>query len=552
MIRDFDSSEHVLPAAYDLCVIGSGPAGMTIVNELRASGLRIGVLESGRERPTPHGDRLRRVESEGIHVKDYSRERVLGGASTTWAGLSSPFDAVDLGPRDDLDRPAWPITVDELYRFYGEAAERYRFPALASFGAGGFIDLRAKGGLQPAWRELEEKVFLAAAEPQDFGREWRDAFDVEGIDLWLDATVLELEREPGEQRIAAARTRSRSGREERVRARAFVVATGGIENARLLLASRDLCAAGLGNEHDLVGRYLMNHPKNYRGFLRLAAPVTEAPYYFGCLFRGFAGYAGLRLRTDLQLERGLVNSYIRLEPMFPWTDSTGVEALVLFVKRSGRLFAFWKKRHADELVELRDYSETGDDSALQNARKSFGDWLGLLGQILTDLPRVSKYLYYRLSRAKPRIRRARIRNFMEMEPHRDNRVVLSTERGEYGEPLARCVHRCTERDRRSMVAVHDVLARELAENGVGTLEEALVEEEPWPIDQDASHHMGTTRMADAPEEGVVDADLRLHGVHNVYLAGGSVFPSSGCANPTFTLVALSIRLAAHLRGVLAR
>ena len=225
---------------------------------------------------------------------------------------------------------------------------------------------------------------------------------------------------------------------------------------------------------------------------------------------------------------------------------------MLFVKRSGRLFAFWKKRHEDELVELRDYSETGDDSALQNARKSFFDWLGLLGQIIVDLPRVLKYLYFRLSKAKPKIRRARIRNFMEMEPDRENRVVLGEGRGVYDEPLALCLHRCTERDRRSMVAVHEVLESELARNGVGTLEEPLVEETPWPIDQDASHHMGTTRMASRPEEGVVDADLRLFGAENVYLAGGSVFPSSGCANPTFTLVALSIRLAEHLRGVLAR
>src|SRR5262245_9425759 len=352
MIHDLGDADLARLPDYDLCIVGSGPAGMTVAAELAGSGLRVCVLESGKLRPTALGDRLRRVRSDGIRIKDYSRERVLGGASSTWAGLSSPLDPTDLAPRPWLRHSGWPIPADELYADYARAAERYRFPSLALFGADGFGALRTKGALQPAWRDVEEKVFLAAAEPQHFGREQRRAFDAEGVDLHLVATVVRLESERASGRVDVAVVRTSLGKEVRVHAGAFVIAGGGIENARLLLLSRDRCDAGFGNEHDHVGRFLMNHPKNYHGVVRLERPLAELPYFFGCLHRGFAGYAGLKLREPLQRERGLLNSYVRFEPLFPWSDSEGVESLVTLVKRSRIVLTAFRKRRAGEVVEL--------------------------------------------------------------------------------------------------------------------------------------------------------------------------------------------------------
>ena len=544
--EDRAADEHGDPA-YDVCIVGSGPAGGTLAAELAGSGLRVCVLESGLARWTEHADGLKRALSEGIHVKDYSRERRLGGASTTWAGLSSPLDEIDMLPRPFLTQSGWPIAREELLPFYEEAAERYRFPHARVFAGEGFGALRGRGKLQPAWDEIDEKIFLAAGEPQNFGKEVREVYDTGGVDLYLDASVTELETSADKARVAAVRVRTREGKERRLAARAFVVATGGIENARLLLNSD-----GLGNEHDQVGRYLMNHPKNYHGILRLKEPVGDAPYYFGCLFEGFAGYAGLRLAPALQLERGLMNSYVRLEPLFPWSDSQGVEALVLLAKKSVFVLRAFKRGRKGDVVELRDYSETGDDSDLQNQRKSLGSWFGLGFTILGDLPRVARYSYARLvRRAKPRIERVRLRNFMEMEPHPDNRVVLAGEVDAYGKPLPLVRHACRDVDRRSLVALHEALEREIEASGLGTLDTQLASAAPWPIDQDASHHMGTTRMGTDPRVSVVDSDCRVHGVENLYMAGASVFPTSGCANPTFTIVALSIRLARHLREELS-
>jgi len=549
----FDLSTSPTPAEYDLCVIGAGPAGITVANELAGSGLRIAVLESGKLRRTAHADALMSVESEGIVIKEYSRERRFGGASTTWAGLSSPFDAADFAHRPWLRHSGWPIDRATLLPYYAAAGSRYRFPALERFAPGGFDRLRAQGALQPTWGDIEEKVFLACAKPQNFGREHRAVFEREGVDLWLDTTTTELVAEGARGRIAAAQVRASNGTVTTLRARAFVVACGGLENARLLLNSRDHTAAGVGNERDQVGRYLMNHPKNYGGIIQLDAAVGDVPYFFGCMVDGFAGYAGLRLREDAQARSGLLNSYVRLEPLFPWSGSEGVESLVWFAKHTQLAMGWMRRRGKKKAVSLRDYSETGDDSDLQNARKSSAEVLGLAWNVVSDLPKVTSYAWSRvLDRGAPRTQRVRLRNFMEMEPDPDNRVTLSRKVCPYGQPIPRVVHRCTDIDRRSLVEMHRTLVEELPRAGMGRLDTQLDHDvSPWPIDQDASHHMGTTRMGDDPRSSVVDRDLRVHELDNVYLAGASTFPTSGCANPTFTLVALSIRLAEHLRGALA-
>ena len=545
MIRDLDQHEGD-PPGYDVCIIGSGAAGGVVAAELVGSGLSVCVLESGVKKVTRRGDELRKTHSVGIHVKEYSRERVLGGATTTWAGLSAPLDPADLEPRAFVEHSGWPLQRSELLPLYGEAAERYRFPKLQAFTPEGFGSLRASGDLVPSWSTVEEKIFLAADEPQNFGKEVRHVYEANGADLWLDASVAQLVSADGV--VTHADVRTRSGRQIDLRAKAFVVATGGIENARLLLNSTNECPEGLGNERDQVGRFMMNHPKNYCGILHLSKPVESLPYYFGCLHEGFAGYGGLRFPEKELAQRGLMNSYVRLEPLFPWSDSEGIEALVLIAKRSKFFVDRMRKKSRKEVVELRDYAETGDDSDLQNSRRSIFGFVPLLFTILFDAPKVTRYLWSRVvSRKRPLIRRARLRNFMEMEPRPENRVRLSDEVDAHGMPLPLIEHDTTELDKRSLVDLHRVLVEEFDRAGVGRLETDLEGSDPWPITQDASHHIGTTRMGLDPASSVVDPDLKLHGADNVYMAGASVFPTSGCANPTFTIVALSIRLARTLQ-----
>jgi len=549
-----EASADQLPDV-DLCIIGSGPAGLTVVRELSGSGLNIAVLESGRRQPTRRGDALRVVRSEGIVIKDYSRERVLGGSSASWSGLSSPLDEIDMEQRPWLRHSGWPISRNDLVPYWHAAAERYRFAPLSDYGDEGFGAVRQRGDSYPSWSALREKVFLARAEAQHFGIDHVDLFEATGVDLYLDATVQELRADGSDSCVQRAILRTGAGRELALRARIFVLATGGLENSRLLLSSTDLCTAGLGNEHDQVGRYLMNHPKNYHGTVELSKPAHDMPWLFGCLFGDYAGYAGLQLPEQVQRDRGLVNGYVRFEPLFPWSDCRGVEALVFLVKRSRGVGGFMTKRsRGGRLVSLRDYSETGDDSDLQNERKRWFDYLVLLFTIAVNLPMVLRYVVARLrDRRAPKVTRLRLRNFMEMEPDPENRVTLGDELDVDGRPITVVKHAPTALDKRSIAAVHEALSADLASNGFGTLQGALSgDEQPWPVQEDASHHMGGTRMGHDPATSVVRPDCRLHAVENVYIAGSSVFPTSGCANPTFTLVALSIRLAEQLAEQLGR
>ena len=502
-----DSSELSRATEYEFCVIGSGPAGMTVARELADAGRHVIVLESGVAKGRPETDALRATEVSGIPVKDCSRERVLGGTSSTWAGLSSPYDQIDFLQRPDRGSSGWPISRRELDPFYRLASERYRFaPADWFRESGPLCTVRSESTVELKWSNVEEKLFLAAVEPQHFGREHAGIFRREGVDLTCNATVVALGGGTGKRMVDFVETRTVDGGVSRVRAKAFVLATGGIENARLLLNSRGLRSNGLGNESDNVGRYLMNHPKNYAGLIRLRHPVAELPYYFGFTREGFAGYAGLRLPQDAQWREGLLNCYVRFEPVYGWSNNGGVEAFVSLLRRARSL--------------------------------------------MRALPQIKPHWSCKLAeRLSPSIRTVHLRNFMEMEPRRENRVTLSKRLDQFGMPLPRVNHDTSALDRHSLRVLHERLAADVARLGLGEFVHGLPPEgEPWPVAQDASHHIGTTRMGADPATSVVNTDCRLHNVANVYMAGSSVFPTSGNANPTYTIVALAIRLARHLNA----
>lgn len=534
--------EHEPRSAYDVVIIGTGPAGVTLATELVGSGLTVAALESGGTRTRSSTDLLRATVSEGIEIKEHSRERVFGGTSTTWAGLSRPLTPANFNGENGGD--AWPIVYTDLEPYYQAASDRYGFPDLEAFADESFADVRDQGDFAPDWEALAERVYLAPRKAPNFAKTHGDTFTGADTDAILGATAVCLETDSN-GRVTSIRYRDPEGRHRDIACGRVVLACGGIENARLLLASDQSGSGALGDTHQQVGRYLMNHPKNPSGEVVFDSPVREVPHLFGCMVRGQAGYCGLHLRDG----SGLLDSYVRFEPVFPWTDREGLEAFLTVAKQSSRLLDLFAKRQHGKVASLRDYSETGDESDIQNARKRWRDWASLGLAMAKDSPWIASYLYYRLrSGASPPVTRVRVRNFMEMEPSPDNRVSLSTSLDEHGEPLAHVVHSCGPLDQRSMAAVHQALSDEIARLGVGRLSEPLLEGDPWRINRDASHHMGTTRMGLDPKISVVNADCRLHGVTNAYVAGSSVFTTSGSANPTFTIVALAIRLAAHLRA----
>ncbi len=542
---------------YDVCIVGSGPAGMTLAAELAESGLRICVLESGGVSKTPQADSLRTVHNLGtLATKPNSRERVFGGTSLTWGGLSAPMDEVDMIERPYLTDPSsWPITLSDLSPYYRRAG-RYGYPDFEMFGPAWAERIQKAGDMVVPLTNLTEKTFIATDPPWNFGKRLQHIFYHPSVDLYLNATVTKLvsEKDPSGvtrvTRVEVAVPHAGETKKKSISAKIFVLAAGGIESSRLLLVSTDTCTAGLGNEHDHVGRYVMDHPKNYFGTLRLTTPVRDMPYLFGYLKSGISGYVGFRVSEPLQKSLGILNSYLRLEPIFPWTGNEGVASCIALVKR-GRFLLTWWKSHQKHIVGVRDWNETGDSATLTHRAGKTQTTAFLLWTILAHLPSVILYAFYRLVWKKgPVVKSVRLRNFMEMEPLPENRITLSDIYDVNGVREVNVDLRMSPIDIWSLRQLRRIFAEEMKTNHVGVVDEGFDMADLSQITSGSSHHIGGTRMGRDPQTSVVDPDLRVHSVDNLYICSSSVFPTSGNANPTYTISALAIRLADHLKKVL--
>ena len=489
-----DAVHDEFEGVYDVCIIGSGPVGLTLcaeLAELTKTGKRICVLESGGEKKTPDASSLNDVENDGeVVIKRGSRERILGGTSTVWSGLSAPLDEIDMSSRPFLSYTStWPVSYKELASCYTRA-EQYGFPPIDIYSGKGLEAAKKANELTIQSAPVVEKIFAEPLSSVNFAKNLEHLFSHPGIDVFCNATVTRLvskKDEGGLSRVTEVQVQSPNKKTRTVSAHVFILATGGIETSRLLLLSLDTCQQGLGNEHDQVGRYIMNHPKKSIGILKLARPARSLPYFFGAKAGDFFAYAGFRLSDKLQKEKQVLNSYLRFEPVYPWEEvGAGISAFIA-------------------------------------------------------------HIMYKLFKKEPSVTRIKLRNFMEMEPQASNRITLGKTLDVYGNPLPKVTLNTSDLDRRSLVELHKVLAEEVAKGSVGTLEGDLEKATPWPVTTEASHHLGGARMGLNPKSSVVDSDLRVHSVTNLYTCGGAVFPTSGCANPTYTMVALAIRLADTLK-----
>ncbi len=491
--------------AYDVCIIGSGPAGMTTALELKSSGLTICLLEAGDDSPLLDWQHPP-IECGGIQIRPDSRERTLGGTSATWAGLMAPLDEIDFEPRPRV-HDGWPVGRDEIQKYVDERGHRYMLPGSDAFRCPEQCRPAGRGRF-PQMPHLSKKVFLAQRTPLRYGKAFADAFLDEGFDLYLRANVRRLEcRVPGE--AAFAQVEDSTGRRHLVRARCFVLAASTIENVRLLLSSN------LGNEHDQVGRYFMNHPKGYIARVSFKPPLASSCELFEHGRGDFAGYVGFRLSETLQRSEDLLNASIRFDPGgrrdYPRGKALG-KALQRFV---------------------RGIAAGNPRSVMGSARRAV--------RALDGAPELAAYAAEKvLTRRGQVVANATVRCFLEMEPQAENRIVL------HGDGTVRIQQSISPKAYASARRLLELTTAALASQGLGTVEPvrggiegALVE--------DASHHLGGARMGKDPQSSVVDPSLRIHTTSNVFVAGGAVFPTSGSANPTMTIIALSIRLADHIR-----
>lgn len=549
MIIDYLDKSAAADYQADLCVIGAGPAGIAIARSFIGTSTTVCLVEGGGLAGEDRSQSLYEGSSAGSPPFDAgtSRMRVFGGSCTLWGGGCIPLADTDLEPRDWVPESGWPLRYADLAPWYAKAREYCRIDPEHAFGPGTFEGPTPR---TPLDLDPEAMVnFIFARSPITFGEAYRDALaQASNITVLLHANVMELRATDNASAVTEATIGSLDGRRGHVRARHYVLAAGGIENARILLLSDSVAPRGLGNDHDLVGRYFMDHPSGAIGSIRSEQPDRlTRPYErsIGKIRASVASEIGLSL--EAQREHRTLNA--RVHPFAVEGEvPRGIRAL------------------RDVRAALRP--PTRDEAALVEARLSAALQNGPGGTAALAMPQNLAISAMRLGlhigdviRAvalkvgdKPTVKSDRVEliGFFEQAPNRDSRVMLDDTRDALGLRRVRMDWQLTELDRHTHRVLGALTGHRLAQACAGRFDAAA-----WTTDPDGpsevhgtAHHMGTTRMAGDATQGVVDTQGKVHGVANLHVAGSSVFPTGGWAFPTFTLIALSLRLAEQLRVLL--
>ena len=262
----------------DLAIIGGGVAGITLARTLAGSGLRICLVEAGGLDLDAEVQSLYDGENTGIEYSTLgTRLRYLGGSSNHWGGYTRPLDPIDFEQRDWVPHSGWPFSIEELLPWYPPATE------LVEVAPGHFDDAEYWGAQtgdrlpRPATGRMRHQ-FVHFSPPTRFGTRYREELEkANNIEVLLNANVTNIAAADNGRIVKHLAIRTLNGLNHSVRASRYVLAAGGLENARVLLLSNDVVKAGLGNHNDLVGRYFMEHPHLSSFAEIVAADLTRMP-----------------------------------------------------------------------------------------------------------------------------------------------------------------------------------------------------------------------------------------------------------------------------------
>jgi choline dehydrogenase-like flavoprotein len=515
-----------------VCIVGGGIAGIVTGLELARSGIPCVVLEAGGARHSRRSQVFYRGEVDDPRYSlTGTRTRCLGGSSRCWGGWTRPLNASDFGGRGAFPELAWPFGAETLTEYHDRASAFLQVaspvpdPELVPAVEAAGMAVHAPADSGPL-----RTVFFNMSPPTRFGTVyWREIDGNPNLTVLLNAPAVEILTDDSGAVVTGVRARTPRG-DLVARARFVVLASGGIENPRLLLASNDVHAAGIGNARDLVGRYFMDHPRLRVGDVRLTTPDTfsrlyDSRHYGGgslLVKRGRVG-AALSPSDEEQARAGILSSYTGLLACYMGlTDAATRDATQVMKAVVGQVH------------------ERIDPATVLRALRSMHAVVGSFAARKIGL--------------RSMVNRYEFETVLEPWPDRDNRVTLTGERDSLGLPKVHVRWRRGEIERRSHRHAIELVARHIEARGLGTVHvDPSVWEDGWDERVMTTwHHMGTTRMAADASRGVVDPDGRVFGVENLYVTGSSVFPSGGGSPPTYTIAALALRLSEHLRAAVER
>lgn len=509
----------------DVCIVGAGVAGLTIARSLIGSGYRVIVLESGGRGVEPTAQDPVRGSSVGYSYYRHTtaRARGFGGSSLLWplreGWRARPLDPIDYESRPGIPHSGWPFGPQEFQPYWEQAGEA--------------CDLGPPLWSVDDWEEPETprlplngdrvQTTMFQIGSTNFDRHWQEVERAADVTVVLHGTATQLCQSVGSSNVDRISVANGVGGRFDVRARVTVLAAGGMDNVRLLLVSRERNPEGLGNGHDLVGRYFMERLSTRSGFFVPDDPelIPRSMLYSVHHTRGMRVEGTLRVADEVIREEQLLNC---LFFMLTRTQAFTSEA----VRSLGTLA---KARERWPLPE-------GMLRHVRNIVRHAGDVVDLAGEPHRRGNAWDDHVMV-------------VRPQAEQLPNPTSRVLLDTRTDAFGMPRAKLDWRLTDLDRWSIRRHQEILDEEFRAAGLGHLERLLGEEDPPALFEGNKHHMGTTRMDPDPRRGVVDADCRLHEAPNVFVAGSSVFPTAGCSNPTLAIAAMSLRLADRLRRELS-
>jgi choline dehydrogenase-like flavoprotein len=523
MIQDFATCTEEALIEADICIVGAGAAGITVARSLLDSGLDILLLESGgKDYEQPTRDL---AEGKSVGFPYYplaeSRLRFFGGTTAVWGGRSAQLDRIDFRKRSWVEHSGWPFDKDLLRTYYRKAQKSLGLSEVDDNTLPGFES--PLQDIQPAFWQFDEKfdrfTFNSCS----------DLTSSKNVRILLHATAVGLSPAENGRTIESLQIANLQGKRGTVRAKTYLLASGGLEIPRLLLASRhETHPNGVGNNHELVGRFFMEHPhaRGARVFPRDARRLFEMLPRF--IRHGGERYGMLLHPSEvLQEKEGILNSCFTIAVR----------------KHPGEQQVFYKSVYNKLRHELSP------------TRLGRAAWKTTRRASIQTQDKLGPYLNRRSLAKKGNGLYAVIR--AEQAPNPNSRITLSDERDSLGMPRIALDWQMSGIDKHSITRLMSAFDGELQRLGLGAVEPATWladDSKHWETDPLVSnhsiggyHHMGTTRMATIANNGVVDENCRVHGVENLYIAGSSVFPTGGWANPTLTIIALAIRVADRIK-----
>jgi choline dehydrogenase-like flavoprotein len=524
MIKDFEKLDDGSTISADVCIIGAGAAGIAIAREFLGTQYTAVTLESGGLNPEAETQKLYDSEVVGLpHLGVHNgRARVFGGTTTLWGGQALRFDAFDLRERSWVPYSGWPISRAELDPYYERADRVLQLGAYIPYA-----DLCASFGIEPPAFD-SSKLYMVCSQwspKPNFNRTYRDDLkNAHNVSVLLHANVTAIVTNKAATTVENVEFRTVGGKQGKAVARAYVICCGGIETARLLLASDRIEPYGVGNRTDLVGRYFQEHLHIRYGNLLGTSRKHLQDLFESFYQNGLKYFPLVTLSERQQIEKQVLK--IHGAASFDNSTCSGIAAVKSLYKT----------------IVAKTYHDSKELRRL--VRNAFMD--------SSELFNLAYRFYVQKRAGTSKIGPISFGAQCETAPNPNSRVMLAESRDQLGMRRVRLDWRLGDLERHTASVYIKTIAGEFARLGLGVFDSKELADpddlSKWvEMTHDSAHHMGTTRMNENPQLGVVDVNCRVHGIANLYIGSSAVFPTSSCSNPTLTILALCLRTADRLK-----